>query len=147
VNLAAGVYFFNGGVSVPANSTLSGTGVTLIFTQGAFAMQGTPTINLSAPDPKDNTVPFPGILYYQVPADTTPMVLGGNSKSSIDGTFYAPTAGNGTATGITLTGNSGGKIYADFVTPSMSLSGNPTFHSYAQLPGGAAANHAVALVE
>jgi hypothetical protein len=113
-------------------------------------MQGTPTVDLIAPDSTNFPgAPFEGILYYQVPADTTPLALGGNSKSTIKGVFYAPTAGDGppVTTGITFQGDSGGTIYTDFVTTTLSLLGNPTFHSYAQLPGGASAIHAIALVE
>lgn len=149
VVLAAGTYFFNGDVSVAANGSLSGTGVTLIFTSGAFSMGGTPTMDIVAPLTTSTSDPFPGILYYQVPADTTAMSLGGNSSSTIEGVFYAPTAGNGTNTaGISFQGNPGGTIYTDFVTTSLSLAGNPSFKSFADLPGGAPTGiTSIALVE
>jgi hypothetical protein len=141
LSLSNGVYFFTDGtLQIQGNGTFDATNVTMIMTGNAsLAMQGTPTLDLTAPD---STGTFPGILYYQVPADTSPIGLQGSSSATIEGVFYAPTAA------VTMQGTAGGTIYTDFVAGSLSLAGTPNIHSYAQLPGGAANGlHAIALVE
>ena len=141
INLSSGVYFFtNGTLQLQSTTTMNATGVTMILTDtAALDMGGGPTLNISAPD---KTGTFPGILYYQVPADTSPLTLVGGPGVTIEGVFYAPTAA------VTLQGNAGGTIDTDFVSKSLSLLGNPSFHSYADLPGGVANGlHAIALVE
>jgi hypothetical protein len=132
------VYFLNGNITLKGNGTLTGLGVTLVFTSGTFSMIGTPTLDITAPG---NSGSFPGLLYYQVASNTTTASMQGNSGSTIEGVFYAPTAE------MDLQGNPGGNIYTDFVVNSLDLLGNASFNSYAALPGGAAGNTSVALVE
>jgi hypothetical protein len=144
VNLSAGVYFFtDGAMSIQAGGTLNGTDITMIMTGTAtINMTGTPNLDIVAPDKTDTTAAFPGILYYQVPADTQTLNLQGGATSTIEGVFYAPSAQ------INMQGNPGGTIYTEFVSQSLYLLGNASFQSYAKLPGGAAAGlHAIALVE
>lgn len=141
LSLSNGVYFFtNGTLTIQAGGTFDATNVTMIMTGTAgIAEQGTPAVDLTA---ADSSGTFPGILYYQVPADIQPLTLNGNSSAIIEGVFYAPGAA------VTMQGNAGGTIYASFVVKTLSLLGNPTILSYAQLPGGAAGGlHSVALVE
>jgi hypothetical protein len=141
LSLANGVYFFmNGTLSMGSNSTFNATNATVIMTgNSTINMQGTPSLHMTAPDSSGT---FPGILYYQVPADTQPINLQGGPSATIEGVFYAPTAA------ISLQGNAGGTIYTDFVAKSLSLLGNASFTSYAKLPGGASNGlHAIALVE
>lgn len=144
VNLSSGVYFFtDGAMQIQAGGTLNGTDMTMIMTGTAtINMTGTPNLNITAPDKNDTTAAFPGILYYQVPADTQTLNLQGGATSIIEGVFYAPSAQ------INMQGNTGGTIYTEFVSKSLYLLGNASFQSYAKLPGGAAAGfHAIALVE
>ena len=144
VNLAPGVYFFtDGAMAIQAGGTFNGTDITMIMTGTAtINMTGTPNLDIVAPDKTDPTAAFPGILYYQVPADTQALNLQGGATSTIEGIFYAPSAQ------INMQGNPGGTIYTEFVSQSLYLLGNASFQSYAQLPGGAAAGlHAIALVE
>jgi Flp pilus assembly protein TadG len=142
INLSSGVYFFtNGTLQLQAGATMTATDVTMIMTGTAtINMQGAPNLNITAPT--DSLATFPGILYYQVPADTQPLNLQGGPNATIEGVFYAPAAA------INLQGNAGGTIYTDFVSKSLSLLGNANFKSYAKLPGGSANGlHAIALVE
>ena len=146
--LASGVYFFNGSINLGANTSFAcagcstlpiatGDGITMIFTSGSLNMGGTPNLDIAAPG---DDGAFPGILYYQL--DNTAANLTGNSNSVIAGVFYAPKAS------MTMQGNAGGQIYTDFVVNTLTLAGNPTFHSYAKLPGGAPTGlSSVALVE
>jgi hypothetical protein len=141
LNLSSGVYFFtNGTLQLQSTTTMNATDVTMIMTgTGALDMGGGPTLNISAPD---KTGSFPGVLYYQTLADTSPLTLIGGSGVTIAGVFYAPSAD------VTLQGNAGGSIDADFVVKSLTLAGNPSFHSLADLPGGASVGlHSIALVE
>jgi Flp pilus assembly protein TadG len=144
LDLASGVYFFtNGTIQLQAGATMNATDVTMIMTGTAtIDMQGSPNLDLAAPLATDTSATFPGILYYQVLADTQPLNLQGGPGATIEGVFYAPNAS------VTLQGNAGGTIYTDFVVKTLSLLGNANFQSYAKLPGGAATGlHAIALVE
>ena len=141
INLSSGVYFFtNGTLQLQSTTTMNATGVTMIMTgTAALDMGGGPTLNISAPD---KTGTFPGILYYQTPDDTSSLTLQGGSGVTIEGVFYAPSAA------VTMQGTPGGSINADFVAKSLTLAGNPSFHSLADLPGGASVGlHSIALVE
>lgn len=89
--LAAGVYIFNGGaitINGGENGGMTGTGVTLIFMNGAsITMNGNPPINLSAP----TTGPYAGMLFM---GDRTGTPLqnkfNGSASSSMTGTIYFP---------------------------------------------------------
>jgi Flp pilus assembly protein TadG len=145
LNLASGgVYFFlDGPLNIQAGGTVNGTDVTLIFTgDSTITMGGSPTLDLVAPDATDTTAAFPGILYYQVPSDTSALTIIGGGNTTLEGVFYAPGAN------VTLQGSAGGTIYTDFVVQTLTLAGNPSFNSYAKLPGGAPTGMTtIALVE
>src|SRR6185437_677761 len=68
LDLSSGVYFFEDGpLTIQAGATVNATDVTMIMTgDSTINMTGTPTLNITAPDSSGT---FPGILYYQVPAD------------------------------------------------------------------------------
>lgn len=147
LSLAPGVYFFTDGtIQLQAGATMNGTDITMIMTGTAtINMQGSPNLDLAAPLSTDTSATFPGILYYQVPADTQPLNLQGGAGATIEGVFYAPSAA------VTLHGNAGATVstlYTDFVVSSLSLLGNASFNSYAKLPGGSSSGlHAISLVE
>lgn len=148
-----GVFFFvNGPLNIQAGGTVNAVGDTMIFTgNSTITMNGSPNLDMVAPitDAKDSTsagylatATFPGLLYYQVPADTATLTLQGSSNATIEGIFYAPNAS------VTMQGTPGGTLYTDFVVKTLTLAGNPNFLSYAKLPGGASNGlHSVALVE
>ncbi|MEZ5682397.1 MAG: pilus assembly protein TadG-related protein [Erythrobacter sp.] len=114
LTLSPGTYYLGEkGLSVGGNATVTGDGVTLIFTNtsspfnsskiGTFSAQGTSTIKLTAPD----TGTYAGIIIFQ--DSRTPLGNGtnggfsvtGDSGSVFDGAIYAP------STQVTFTGNSG----------------------------------------
>jgi Flp pilus assembly protein TadG len=158
VTLNPGVYFFNGTnpINFQAGGTMtitspvtpvvgepatmsSPTGVTLIFTGSTYiTMNGNPNLTL---EPPDSTGVFPNLLIYQVPSDTQTTYLGGTSGSTITGVIYVPGATE------SFQGTPGGNVYTDFVVKNLTLTGDASFNSYAALPGGAAALHAISLVE
>jgi hypothetical protein len=137
----AGMYVIDGGsfgganncnsacLTIPANATATGTGVTFYFTNSSTVnITGTPNITLTAP----STGTYAGILMYQDPLDTNQgpapagPALGGNSGSSYNGILYFP------KDQLTFFGNAGGtncnQGYSAgmVVTESFALSGHPT---------------------
>jgi hypothetical protein len=120
LSLAPGVYYLNGSnLSVAGNATLSGTGVTLVFTGYGTSHWGTASIgsnanvNLTAPTSGSTQ----GIVMYgdrNMQAGTAFSLTGGSTQS-FTGAIYLPQAalsysgGNGTTTSCT-------KIIADTVT-------------------------------
>jgi Flp pilus assembly protein TadG len=120
LNLAPGIYYLNGGnLSVAGNATLSGTGVTLVFTGygtnhwGTASIGSNANVNLTAP----TSGPTQGIVIYgdRNMQPGTAFSLTGGSTQSFTGAIYLPQAalsysgGNGTTTSCT-------KIIADTVT-------------------------------
>ena len=114
LTLNPGTYYLGEkGLSIGGNATVTGDGVTLIFTNtsspfnsakiGTFSAQGTSTVQLTAP----TTGTYAGIIIYQ--DSRTPLGSGvnsgfsvtGDSNSTFDGAIYAP------STKVTFTGNSG----------------------------------------
>jgi Putative Flp pilus-assembly TadE/G-like len=133
VVFSAGTYVINGagGLTIPGNATISGSGVTFYFTGSAtIGMTGTPTINLTAP----STGTYAGMLMWQDPADTntTGPSLGGNSGSQFNGILYFP------KDQLTFFGNNTSLSVGVVVADSLSLSGHPnvTFNGAAGVPGG-----------
>jgi Flp pilus assembly protein TadG len=119
-----GVYVINGDLTLQATSTLNGTGVTLVL-WGKTNLQGTPTMNLTAPT--DNTNPLDGLLIYQPPANPNLISLQGNAGSKLEGTVYAPSAP------VQLQGNAGATIALNFVVSTLTLIGDATLTDYAAL--------------
>jgi Putative Flp pilus-assembly TadE/G-like len=120
----------NPGLQVGANSTIQGTGVTFYLTNGAtVGMTGTPGVQLTAPD---NSGQYPGVLFYQDPADTNGPSFGGNSSSFYDGVLYFPKSQ------ITFFGNNNSIAVAMVVAEALAFSGNPTVNlqGAAGLPSG-----------
>lgn len=146
VTFSPGLYYINGanGLSFGANATVTGTGVTFYFTNGAtVSATGTPDIQLSAP----NSGTDAGMLFYQDPSDTSGPSLGGDSASFFQGTLYFPTAN------LTFFGNgsfNSGAQYTTVITGSLTLSGHPdvTLNSnYSGLPNGVSIIKNAVLVE
>jgi len=131
-----GTYVFNGtGLTIPGNSTISGSGVTFYFTNTAtIRMTGTPTINLTAP----SSGALQGMLMWQDKNDTNVgpapngPTLGGNSGSQLNGILYFP------SDQVTFYGNNASYSVGVVVSDSLSLSGNPyvTFKGAPGVPGG-----------
>jgi hypothetical protein len=149
VTFAPGVYTINGtaqqgGLSCSGTPTITGTGVTFYFTNGAtYNCQGNDTTQLSAP----SSGTYQGVLMFEDPQDCncgsggcdngvvscgSGPALGGNTGSYYNGIMYFPNDL------ITFFGNnvsySAGAVIAD----SLQFSGNPTVNlqGSAGIPGG-----------
>jgi hypothetical protein len=96
-----GIYFVDGSMSVGAQATVTGTGVTFILTStnasnnpssiGQVTVNGGATMQLSAP----TSGPYAGILFYQDRRanNSDGNRINGNSSSSFQGAFYFPSQG------------------------------------------------------
>ena len=133
VVFSAGTFIIDGagGLTIPGNATISGTGVTFYFSGSAtINMTGTPTMNLTAP----SSGTYAGVLMYQDPADTntTGPSIGGNVGSTYTGVLYFP------KDQLTFFGNSTSYSVGVVVADSLALSGNPTVNleGTAGLPPG-----------
>ena len=118
LNLNPGIYYLDGAnLNLAGNATITGTGVTLVFT-GSASSWGTATIgsnaNVTLTGPSSG--PTQGIVLYgdrKMPAGT-PFNLTGGGTQNLGGAVYLPKAnlsfsgGNGTTTSCT-------KIIADTI--------------------------------
>jgi hypothetical protein len=90
--LAAGTYYLNNtGLSINGNTTITGNGVTLIFTgtnPGSLTMNGNAIINLTAP----TSGAFANMLMIQSPNASSANVnkVNGNNGAKLDGAIYFP---------------------------------------------------------
>lgn len=132
VTLNAGIYYMDrGSLTVNGGATLSGTGVTIVFTSSnghnyaTATINGGANVNLTAP----TTGPTAGIVMFGdrgMPADT-PIKLNGGSSEVLQGAVYIPkgavsfaggaAANNGclqmVANTITFTGNANFAVNCD----------------------------------
>jgi len=119
LNLNPGIYYLDGAdLSVAGNATITGTGVTLVFTGsggswGTASIGSNATVNLTAPTSGSTQ----GIVIYgdrKMPAGTAFNLTGGGTQN-FGGAIYLPKAnlsfsgGNGTTTSCT-------KVIADTIT-------------------------------
>jgi hypothetical protein len=119
LTLSPGIYYLNGAnLSVAGNATITGTGVTLVFTGsgnswGTASIGSNANVTLTAP----TSGPYQGIVMYgdrNMPVGTQFNLEGGGTQN-FGGAIYLPKAalkfsgGNGTTTSCT-------KIIADTIT-------------------------------
>jgi hypothetical protein len=101
--LAPGLYCVTGDLSINANHTFAGTGVTIYMADGDLTINGTATVNITAPSANPDPTPaLPGILIYAPQSNHEEIQLNGTGDSYFEGTVYAPGAninllGNGEA--------------------------------------------------
>ena len=69
-----------------AQTSMSGTGVTIYVETGAVTMAGGATVSLSAP----TTGYYQGILFYQDRANTSDATLVGGTSERMNGVLYFP---------------------------------------------------------
>lgn len=101
LTLNPGTYYLTGNFIPNSGTTVTGTGVTLYFTNGAsFIGNSGSTVTLVAPTSGSYT----GILFFQDPKDQTEFILDSGSKSTWEGAIYVP--------GATIDINSGGNAAA-----------------------------------
>ena len=132
----AGTYVLaGGGMSISANTVMTGNGVTFYNTTGtggygAITLVGNATVNLNAP----TTGPLAGILFFQdrsIPGSAAGSTITGNSSSTFDGAIYFPT------TTLSFGGNSSVTGYSIVVANQLSVSGNSSIGTnYSSLTGG-----------
>ena len=132
----AGTYVLaGGGMSISANTTMTGLGVTFYNTTGTggyggISLNGNTAANLSAP----TSGPLAGILFFQdraVPNTGAGSTISGNSTSTFDGAIYFPT------TTLTFSGNSSASGYSFVVADKLVISGNSSVGTnYSSLPNG-----------
>ena len=124
LNLNPGLYVIDGDLTLNGNITVTGTDVT-IYLMGTTNISGNVTLNLTAP----TSGVYNGVLFFQSRSDANAAAIGGNSGSTLEGILYFPNAA------VTVTGNSGSTIYADFIAQSLALNGNASFQDYALVNG------------
>lgn len=101
LTLNPGTYYLTGNFIPNSGTTVTGTGVTLYFTNGAsFIGNSGSTVTFVAPTSGSYT----GILFYQNPSDAAEFILDSGSKSTWQGAIYTP--------GATIDINSGGNAAA-----------------------------------
>jgi hypothetical protein len=130
LTLNPGVYVIQNGLSLGAQTTLIGTGVTIYIQTGAVSMSGGATVSLRAPD----SGPWQGILFYQDRADTTASSLVGGATQLMNGVLYFPgahldyTGGSGvTATATTIVANTLTMVGNTFISvPAIAASSGVT---------------------
>jgi len=88
LTLNPGVYVIKAGVSIGAQATMKGTGVSIYIQSGGVTMTGGASVSLTAP----TTGSWQGILFYQDRADTTPSNLVGGTGQLMNGVLYFPAA-------------------------------------------------------
>jgi Putative Flp pilus-assembly TadE/G-like len=133
VTFKPGTYILTGaGISFNGKGSVMGAGVTFYLHAGAVSINtagasSNEAVNLTAP----TTAPYPGILFYQDPADALSATIDGKGATTLEGALYFPSA----ALALKHTGT--GAAYTIAVTKSLALSGATHFPAnYSSLPGG-----------
>ena len=121
LNLVPGLYIVNGDINLNAQSTLTGTNVTIV-TSGIVSTGGGATISLSAS--KNSTVngAIPSVAL--IGTTSSAVTIGGGSTSALTGAIYFPNAGV-TFSGHATTSNSTGCL--QLVAATITLWGSPQF--------------------
>jgi hypothetical protein len=109
VNMQPGVYYITGNINTNG-ATINGSGVTFYVTDGATVNFDGASVNLAPP----TTGNYAGVLYYQVPSDTSGVNFNGPT-SNLSGLLYAP--------GANVNFNGGSGNYVVMVFGSLNLNG------------------------
>ena len=86
--LGPGLYIVTGNISLGAQTTMTGSGVTFYLPNGGANMSGGAHVTLSAPD----SGTWQGILFYQRRGNTTGSSLVGQDNQQLNGVLYFPSA-------------------------------------------------------
>lgn len=104
--LSPGLYCVTGNLRLNGNGTFAGTAVTIVLLNGDMNINGTVTVQLSAPPREPDPTPaLPGVLFYVPQSNSNPLTLNGTSDSFFKGTVYAP------ASTIEFSGTGGTNAY------------------------------------
>jgi Flp pilus assembly protein TadG len=98
VTLSPGLYVIEGDFKTNANGSIQGDDVTIILKEGGQInnINGSSTVNLTAPDTSASAGDWEGILFFQDPLTTSSCTgnncntLNGNSSTSFEGVVYFP---------------------------------------------------------
>jgi hypothetical protein len=88
LTLRPGLYIVKNGINLGAQTSLSGTGVTIYIQSGGVSMSGGAAVNLTAPSSGD----WQGILFFQARDNATQSTLVGGTTQSMNGALYFPAA-------------------------------------------------------
>ena len=108
LTLNPGTYYVTGGIDLGAQTSMSGTGVTIYMQNGGVNMTGGATVNLTAP----TSGTYQGVLFFQARGNTTDSSLVGGNTQNMSGVLYFPSAhlnytggSSTTATATTIVAN------------------------------------------
>ena len=115
--LNSGIYYVSGSVKFDSNSTVNGTGVSIVMgSGGTFTMNGDTTVNLTAP----STGSTAGLLFGS--STSNAITFNGNSNLTLGGVIYVP---SGT---VTVSGNtSPAASCLNVVAQSVAFAGSSAF--------------------
>ncbi len=128
-NFNPGTYIIQGPMIVNGGDTITGNAVTFYFSSGSLTMNGNTHADLVAP----TTGTYAGILIFQNAADSTTVILNGDTTSVWQGAVYLPGAQ------LTLNGGANLAAYTILDVNTLIVNGNDTFtlgKDYSSLPGG-----------
>ncbi len=92
-NLSPGLYCLEGDLRLNGNDTLIGDGVTLYIPNGKVYINGSATVQLTAPSRTPDPSPaIPGIVIYAPASNHNEIQITGNADSYFQGTVLAPGA-------------------------------------------------------
>ncbi len=121
--LQPGIYFFEQGLSLQGQATLTGNEV-MLYNSGSgnnnFDLAGLGTWTLTPP----KSGPYQGICMFQsrnTASQDTTAILRGNGGAGVTGTIYMPT------TKTTLVGNGNQVLGSQFIGRTLEMAGNGTF--------------------
>ncbi|QPQ55879.1 Tad domain-containing protein [Allosphingosinicella flava] len=138
LNLAPGTYYITGDITINAQSTVKGTGVTLVFTSPTPTIQTSfPNIRIDGGAKLDLTAPSSGdykgvLMYYDGRRIDGDHYINGNSYSKLEGAFYFPKQR------LTFNGNSGmDSNCIQLVANRLTFTGNTEITNSCPSDGGA----------
>lgn len=129
VRLNPGIYYVYGPISLGAQGSLTGTGVTIV-TSNTISMTGGSTVTLSAAKPADAVNgAIPGVVFIGTSSESS--TFGGNTRTTLTGVVYNP---NGD---LDFGGTSGGGSEGclKVVAKSVIFHGNPSLASKCEAYG------------
>ena len=119
LTLNPGTYYVRNGITIGAQTTLRGTGVTIYLESGGVTMAGGATVDLTAP----TSGYYQGVLFFQARGNATASTLVGGSGQQMNGVLYFPSAhltytgGSSTqATQTTIVANTGSMVGNSYIS-------------------------------
>ena len=148
VTLNAGLYIttpyggVNHGLVIDSSGTVSGNGVTFYNASGSgpVSITSTGTVSLIAPTSSSSSSPYPGVLIYQDPGNSSSATVDGGSNPTFQGALYFPNL----STVLTID-DIGSAAYTILVAGSIDVRGNNNIlgSNYSSLAGGSPIKDAV----